>query len=122
MSDKEGNPHSPDCIGIYAKQGKYAEKHIQTEEDEFPLAPTYLLPDGRVILVDFNVHMHDERGVTVNCYMTHWKDFDSIPYGGASAFRDEANFYDIFVPLDLILEHCDLSQVEYKLKDEEMNE
>ena len=31
-------------IGIFA-----TDEHIQTEADETPLAPTYLLPDGRVI-------------------------------------------------------------------------
>ena len=98
--------------------GSFAtDEHIQTEEDEFPLAPTYTLPDGRAIVLDFNVHMATERGVTVNCYMYHYLDFDDVPTG-QSAIRDDANLYNIFVPLDVILENCDLSQIEYKLKKE----
>ena len=99
-------------IGLFA-----TDEHIQTEADETPLAPTYLLPDGRVICLDFNVHMATERGVTVNCYMYHYPDFDDVPTG-QSVIRDEANLYNIFVPLDVILENCDLSQVEYKMKEE----
>ena len=100
--------------------GKFTtDKHIQTEEDEFPLAPTYTLPDGRVICLDFNVHMHDQRGVTVNCHMTHWENESAIPYGSASVWGSESNLYNIFVPLDVILECCDMTQLEYKLKSEE---
>ena len=101
-------------IGTFA-----TDEHIQTEEDEFPLAPTYTLPDGRAIVLDFNVHMATERGVTVNCYMYHYPDRRSVP-SGQSAYRDEANLYNIFVPLDLILSHCDMSQVEYKMTEEEV--
>ena len=39
-------------VGVFV-----ADEHIQTEEDETPLAPTYTLPDGRVICLDFNVTM-----------------------------------------------------------------
>ena len=105
-------------IGVFA-----TDEHIQTEADEFPLAPTYTLPDGRVICLDFNVHMATERGVTVNCYMYHYDDISLIP-SGQSAIRDEANLYNIFVPLNVIMEHCDLSQVieetttTYKMKEE----
>ena len=107
---------TPENIGIFV-----TDEHVQTEEDEFPLGPTYTLPDGRVICLDFNVHMATERGVTVNCYMFHYDSADDVP-SGQSAIRDDANLYNIFVPLDLILEYCDLSQVEYKLKDEGVSE
>ena len=53
--------------------------------------------------------------------MFHYDSADDVP-SGQSAIRDDANLYNIFVPLDLILEYCDLSQVEYKLKDEEVSE
>ena len=69
---------------------------------------------GRLLFDESMADPHDvaQQGPTeVN------PDFDDVPTG-QSVIRDEANVYNIFVPLDVILENCDLSQVEYKMKEE----